>query len=73
MKQNINRKVKLSIIILIIIILLITWFIISILNYFNLIPKKSYTASDFGIETIKSNIDYDNDGIIKALIHEGIA
>ena len=63
MKQNINRKVKLSIIILIIIILLITWFIISILNYFNLIPKKSYTASDFGIETIKSNIDYDNDGI----------
>ena len=63
MKQNINRKVKLSIIILIIIILLITWFIISILNYFNLIPKKSYTASDFGIETIKSNIDYNNDGI----------
>ena len=63
MKQNINRKVKLSIIILIIIILLIIWFIISILNYFNLIPKKSYTASDFGIETIKSNVDYDNDGI----------
>jgi uncharacterized protein YijF (DUF1287 family) len=31
--------------------------------YFNLYPQKYYSASDFGIETVKSNIDKDNDGI----------
>jgi len=30
---------------------------------FNMIPKKSYLAEDFNIEVIRSNIDYDNDGI----------
>ena len=28
-----------------------------LLSYFNLIPKKSYTAEDFGIETIKNGTD----------------
>ncbi len=28
-----------------------------------MIPKVSYTASDFNIQVIKSGIDYDNDGI----------
>lgn len=58
--KNVNKK---YIIIPLIIILLILVFCICILDYFNLIPKKTYTASDFGIETIKSNIDCDKDGI----------
>ena len=33
------------------------------LNYLNIIPKKTYTAKDFNIETLKSQKDYDNDGI----------
>jgi len=31
------------------------------LDYFNLIPKSSYTAEDFRIETIKSSVDFDTD------------
>ncbi len=34
-----------------------------ILDYFQLIPQKIYTAQYFGIETIKSNIDYNQNGI----------
>ena len=34
-----------------------------VLSYFNLIHQKSYTAEEFGIETVKSGIDYNNNGI----------
>ena len=37
--------------------------VLIILNYLDLLPKKTYTSNDFGIKTITSNIDYDNDGI----------
>ena len=33
------------------------------LNYFNLIPKKYYTARDFGIETVKSSVDFNQNGV----------
>ncbi len=33
-----------------------------LLSYFNLIPKKNYSAEDFGIETLKSSADYNNNG-----------
>ena len=33
------------------------------LNYFNLIPKKYYTARDFGIETVKSSVDFNKNGV----------
>jgi len=33
------------------------------LFYYNLISDKAYTAADFGIETIKSTVDYNNNGI----------
>lgn len=33
------------------------------IDYWNLLPKKSYTGEYFGIETIKSEIDYNNNGI----------
>lgn len=35
----------------------------SILSYWNTIPKKAYTAEDFGIKTIKSENDYNKNGI----------
>ncbi len=31
--------------------------------YFNLLPKKSYTAADFGIETLVASVDFDGDGL----------
>ena len=34
-----------------------------VLNFYNLIPKKSYSADDFGIETVKSGVDFDGDGV----------
>ena len=33
------------------------------LNYFNLIPKKYYAARDFGIETVKSSEDFNQNGV----------
>lgn len=33
------------------------------LNYFNLIPQKYYTARDFGIETVKSSVDFNQNGV----------
>ena len=31
--------------------------------YFNLLPKKTYTAEDFGIEPLISKVDFDGDGL----------
>ena len=33
------------------------------LNYFNLLPQKSYTADDFGIKTIHSKVDFNENGV----------
>lgn len=43
--------------------LTITIILLVVLDYFRLLPRKFYRASDFGIETIYSDIDYDHDGI----------
>lgn len=50
---------------LIFFIIILAIFIIAYitLSYFNIIPKKSYTAKDFGIETIKSKNDYNKNGV----------
>lgn len=53
-------KKKLIILCTIACVLILSFFI---LNYFSLLPKKIYTANDFGIEIIKSDIDYNNNGI----------
>jgi len=37
--------------------------VIFLLDLFNLIPKKYYTAKDFGIETIKSAVDFNGNGV----------
>ena len=54
---------KKKILIITILLLIIGIIVLAVFNYLNLIPKKDYTAVDFGIETIKSINDYDNDGI----------
>ena len=54
------KKIIMPIIIFIIIILVV---IIYLLYIFDYIPHKKYTNADFNIETYKSNIDFDNDGI----------
>ena len=33
------------------------------LNYFNLIPKRYYNSKDFKIQTVKSQIDFNNNGV----------
>ncbi|MDY4996579.1 MAG: DUF1287 domain-containing protein [Bacilli bacterium] len=55
------KKRILSIIILVLGILIIV--ILYGLYHFNYIPHKKYTNKDFNIQTYKSNIDKDNDGV----------
>lgn len=54
------RKHKKTILAVAFISLFVIW---GLLSYFNIIPQKFYKANDFGIEIIKSQNDYDNDGI----------
>lgn len=49
--------------ILLIILSLLFIFVLYILNYYNLLPKKTYSNKDFGIETLHSSIDFNNNGI----------
>lgn len=35
---------------------------ITLLYRFNLLPQKTYTAEDFGIDTVESSVDFDADG-----------
>lgn len=57
-----KRKFKKKIILIPTIIIFII-LIIGILNYLNILPKKTYKASDFNIETIYSEIDFNNNEI----------
>lgn len=45
------------------IIILFTLFVLYIMDYYNLIPKEYYKASDFDIKTIYSQSDYNHNGI----------
>lgn len=47
----------------IVIIALFTIGVLYIMDYYNLIPKDYFKASDFSIKTIYSKMDYDNDRI----------
>ena len=53
-----KKKIIISVIIVIFIIS-----VLLILSYFNILPKKTYSAEYFGIETIYSDVDYNNNGI----------
>ncbi len=57
-----NRK-KLTINSLILVCIIFVTFIIWIFYRYNIIEHKSYSNSDFGIDTYISNVDKDNDGI----------
>lgn len=46
-----------------IILLIILGIIVYFLDYYNIIPKKKYHDKDFGITTIKSMVDYNQNGI----------
>lgn len=46
-----------------VILVVIILFIFLILNYFGFLPKRVYSSSDFGIDVITSEIDYNNNGI----------
>lgn len=56
-----NKKFKYIIIATVLILLILVG--VYYLFYYNLIPKKAYTAADFDINTIKSTVDYNNNGI----------
>ena len=53
-----KKKIIISVIIVIFIIS-----VLLILSYFNILPKKTYSAEYFGIKTIYSDVDYNNNGI----------
>ena len=55
------KKIIIPVIVVLIVIMIIA--IIYLLYLFNYIPHKIYSNIDFNIETYKSNIDFDNDGI----------
>lgn len=47
----------------IVIIAVFTVAVLFVMDYYNLIPKEYYKASDFGIKTVYSKFDYDRDNI----------
>lgn len=55
-----NKKTVKTVVVVLIIAFFAT--VVYFLDYFNLIPKSSYTAEDFRIETVKSSVDFDTDG-----------
>ena len=48
---------------IVILIIIFTLLVLFLMNKFKLINKKYYTARDFNIKTIYSNIDYDHDNL----------
>lgn len=61
MEKIYSLKEKVVYIVLILLLLVIA--IVLVLNFYNIIPKKYYLASDFDVKLIKSSVDYDDDGI----------
>lgn len=59
-EQRLKRK---TIIIIFLIFVLIIAPVLIFMYYYNLFPSKSYTAEDFEIQIIKSEIDYNQNGI----------
>ncbi len=57
MKKPFYKRISVYIIAFVVVTL------VFVLDFFNLIPKKHYTARDFGIETVKSEVDFNNNGV----------
>ena len=47
----------------IVVLIVIVIILLFILNYYNLLPKKKYTAKDFMINTVVSRVDFNNNGV----------
>lgn len=62
LKNNIKENITKTFI-FILIIILFTLIVLYIMDYYNLIPKEYYNASDFGIKTIYSKSDYNHNHI----------
>lgn len=58
-----TKNKKILLILLTALLVLIAFAGIFLAWYFNLFPQKSYTADDFNIETIKSSVDFNGNGI----------
>ena len=60
--DNIKKNI-IKTFIFIMIIILFTLLVLFIMDYYNLIPKEYYKASDFAIKTIYSKSDYNDNNI----------
>lgn len=58
-KKNRKNRLYLGLFIVFAMMIGITYYI----NHYHIIPQKSYSAEDFGIKSIKSDIDYNSNGI----------
>lgn len=63
MRKRKTKGVSQKALLFIIIAVLILAVGVCLTNYWNLWPKKSYTAADFGIETVKSARDENDNGV----------
>lgn len=61
MKKTFYKNVRFYVIV--ISVLLVISLAFFALDYFNLIPKEYYTAENFGIETVKSEVDFNGNGV----------
>ena len=55
-----KKKIKFLVFLFLVSILFLVFYF---LNYFSILPKRSYTNFDFGIETYHSLVDFDQDGL----------
>ncbi len=62
-KANNLKKPKYLFLFLAVALLILVAPVVFLLSYYNLIPKKNYTAKDFNIKTVESQVDFDGDGI----------
>lgn len=62
MRKRHKRKLVLPVIIILAVALLITA-ALCIASYYDLLPQKTYTAEDFGIEALRSSTDFNDNGV----------
>ena len=61
MARKLRKSIIIGIVVALVLAVLITAFYF--LDRYNLLPQKTYTAEKFGIETVKSSVDFNQNGI----------
>lgn len=61
MARKLRKSIIIGIVVALVFAVLITAFYF--LDRYNLLPQKTYTAEKFGIETVKSSVDFNQNGI----------